>query len=90
MQRKLAIGLTVFFVFIAAILLWLARDNGGDTSTTSAIKPAVSDLPTQQDVAAAIEKSKTETRFKTGREGMPKSLSDTDVDGSLEVDANTF
>lgn len=88
MQRKLAIGLTVFFVFIAVILLWLARDKGDAVNTASPIKPAVSELPTQQDVAAAIEKSKTETRFKTGREGMPKSLSDTDVDGSLEVDAN--
>ena len=88
MQRKLAIGLTVFFVFIAVILLWLARDKGDAVNTASPIKPAVSELPTQQDVAAAIEKSKTETRFKTGREGMPKSLSDTDVDGSLEVDSN--
>ena len=57
MQRKLAIGLTVFFVFIAVILLWLARDKGDAVNTASPIKPAVSELPTQQDVAAAIEKS---------------------------------
>jgi lipase chaperone LimK len=88
MQRKLAIGLTVFFVFITVLLLWLARDKGGDASSATPIKPAVTGLPTQQDVAAAIEKSKSETRFKTGREGIPKSLSDTDVDGSLEVDSN--
>ena len=87
MQRKIAIGLTVFFVFITVLLLWLARDKGGDSSAAP-IKSAVTGGPTQQDVAAAIEKSKTETRFKTGREGIPKSLSDTEVDGALEVDAN--
>lgn len=88
MQRKLAIGLTVFFVFIASVLLWLARDKGDAVATAPVVQPAMTELPSEHDVAAAIEKSKTDTRFKTGREGIPKSLSDTDVDGSLEVDAN--
>ncbi len=89
MQRKLAIALSLVLAVVAVILLWLARD----TELTAAvdapvISPKVTGLPTQQEVAAAIEKSKTDTRFKTGRENMPKSLSDTDVDGALEVDKN--
>lgn len=89
MQRKLAIGVSVSLVVIAVILLWLAR-SPEETTTNPTIAPvtAAKGLPTAQEVATAIEKSKTDTRFKTGRENMPKSLSDTEVDGALEVDKN--
>ena len=85
MQRKAAIGLAVFFVLIASVLLWLARDK---PPVEESVKAApVASGQSAQDVAKAIELSKTDTRFKTGTENMPKSLSDTEVDGALEVDA---
>lgn len=85
MQRKAAIGFTVFFVVIAIVLLWLARskDVSTDGSTPTA---AISHIQSPEAVAMAIEKSKTDTRFKTGVENMPKSLQDTEVDGALAVD----
>ena len=85
MQRKAAMGLIALFVLIAGVLLWLARDK--QEAVTEVKPPPVVQGQTAQDVAMAIEKSKTDTRFKTGIENMPKSLSDTEVDGALEVDA---
>jgi lipase chaperone LimK len=85
MQRKAAMGLIALFVLIAGVLLWFARDK--QETVTEVKPPAVVRGQTAQDVAMAIEKSKTDTRFKTGTENMPKSLSDTEVDGALEVDA---
>ena len=85
MQRKAAMGLIALFVVIAGVLLWLARDKQpveGETKPPLAVSGQ-----SAQDVATAIEKSKTDTRFKTGVENMPKSLSDTEVDGALEVDS---
>ncbi len=85
MQRKAAIGLTAFFAILAIVLLWLARDKDVAVEPN---KPApIAAIQTAQQVADAIEKSKTDTRFKTGVENMPKSLRDTEVDGALEVDA---
>ena len=82
MQRKIAIGVSVTLAVIAVILLWLARSpDDAKTEAPAAAVTAPQGLPSAQEVAAAIEKSKTDTRFKTGRENMPKSLSDTEVDG---------
>ncbi len=86
MQRKAAIGLIALFVVIAGVLLWLARDKQQPVEGEVKPQPVIS-THSAQDVAIAIEKSKTDTRFKTGVENMPKSLSDTEVDGALEVDA---
>lgn len=89
MQRKIAIGVSVALAVIAVILLWLARSpDETNMATPVAAVTAPQGIPSAQEVAAAIEKSKTDTRFKTGRENMPKSLSDTEVDGALEVDKN--
>ncbi|HNP02254.1 MAG TPA: lipase secretion chaperone, partial [Agitococcus sp.] len=89
MQRKIAIGVSVTLAVIAVILLWLARSpDDAKTEAPAAAVTAPQGIPSAQEVAAAIEKSKTDTRFKTGRENMPKSLSDTEVDGALEVDKN--
>ncbi|MCB1673734.1 MAG: lipase secretion chaperone, partial [Pseudomonadales bacterium] len=90
MQRKIAIGVSVSLIVIAVILLWLARTPEETVTATpvAATTAAPQGLPSPQEVASAIEKSKTDTRFKTGRESMPKSLMDTEVDGALEVDKN--
>ena len=81
MQRKAAMGLIALFVLIAGVLLWLARDK---QETVSEVKqPPVAQGQTAQDVAMAIEKSKTDTRFKTGIENMPKSLGDTEISRSI-------
>ena len=78
MQRKVAIGLTIFFVALASVLLWLARDK--EVAVEPGKPAAISAIQTAQQVADAIEKSKTDTRFKTGVENMPKS-----TQGSVKV-----
>jgi len=89
MQRKIAIGVSVSLVLVVVALLWFAgRSDDAPTPTTVNNPTVAQGLPSPQEVAAAIEKSKTDTRFKTGRENMPKSLMDTEVDGALEVDKN--
>ena len=90
MQRKIAIGVSVSLIVIAVILLWLARtpEEAVTANPVAATASTPQGLPSPQEVASAIEKSKTDTRFKTGRESMPKSLMDTEVDGALEVDKN--
>lgn len=86
MQRKAAIGLIVVLLVVAGSFLWMARDKTPEAVTASAT-PTVKQEQTAEAVAEAIEKSRTDARFKSGVENMPKSLRDTEVDGALEVDA---
>lgn len=85
MQRKAAIGLIIVLLVVAGGFMWMARAKPPEAAApvVAPVNPAHS----AQAVAEAIEKSRTDSRFKSGVENMPKSLRDTEVDGALEVDA---
>lgn len=88
MQRKVAIGASISLVIVIVVLLWLSRGTDDTPTDSATAAPVMQTMPSTQEVASAIEKSKNDTRFKTGRENIPKSLMDTEVDGALEVDKN--
>lgn len=83
-MNKRAGLLLVPLIAVPLLLVWLAPDAG---ETMAA--PGRQALPALPDAGAALSvASRAPARFTTGLEGMPRSLSDTEVDGDLEVDAN--
>ena len=85
MQRKVTIGLIVVLLAGAGGLVWTMRDK--EQTAAQSVENTVKQGQTAEAVADAIAKSRSDTRFKSGVENMPKSLLDTEVDGALEVDA---
>ncbi|PTQ90362.1 lipase secretion chaperone [Agitococcus lubricus] len=86
MKPKVAIAATALLLISAGGFLWLARDTAPESSSVAKQQMSLSPEQTAAVVADAIAKSKTDTRFKTGVENMPRSLQDTEVDGALSVD----
>jgi lipase chaperone LimK len=86
MQKKATIALVGVLLLVALGLLWMSRDKSSDAQSAAMPKPGEN---TAAMVTDALAKSReAASRFKTGLEGIPKSLQDTEVDGSLEVDAD--
>lgn len=82
MNRK-AIGLAaVALLLIAGVLYWFSPGDGG---TSSGSYPGESGGEGADGMRAS---SVAPSSFKTGLEGLPGSLRDTEVDGEFEVDAN--
>lgn len=81
MNRK-AIGLAaVALLLIVGVLYWLSPgDEGASSGSYSGENGGGAD--------GMQASSVTPSSFKTGLEGLPGSLSDTEVDGEFEVDAN--
>lgn len=82
MNRK-AIGLAaVVLLLIVGGLYWLSPSDGGASSGAYSVDSGSEGADGMR--ASAV----TPSSFKTGLEGLPGSLSDTEVDGEFEVDAN--
>lgn len=86
MQKKVTYALVSALLLLVIGVLWLSRDKTPAASGTTA---TLGSVDSKAMVTQAIAQSKSvASRFTTGLEGIPKSLRDTEVDGSLEVDAN--
>lgn len=86
MQKKAALTLVGVLLLAVVAALWFLREKTPEGGASFLPKPGED---TAAMVSSALDKSRdAASRFTTGLEGIPKSLHDTQVDGSLEVDEN--